>query len=129
MGESHYQRRFTWTQFALTKSRASSWPTATICKHLAAVGQAVLDDRVAHIRVEYDSRFTGGDYSGIRSFVLVSQQRIDEAVAELGNAGLPNDGDAAIRLAFRKQTTLDPMHIIHVSADETFNQYGELISV
>lgn len=79
----------------------------------------VLAERVACIKVEYDATYTGGDYAGVGSTVLIPCARVD-ALAEKD----PSGGDG-VALAFTEKTQLDPSHIIHYSVDERYNEAGE----
>jgi len=90
---------------------------------IAIYGHAkgVLAERQVHIRVEYDTAYTGGNYNGVGEFAYIPLSLV-EAFAEQDQ-----DGDDCVELAFTKITKLDSMHIIHYTMDEQYNQDGELI--
>lgn len=78
------------------------------------------------VKVEYDTTYTGGDYNGVGSFVYIPEELIEASLAELSMIG-PHDYEDALHLAFRKQTHLDSMHIVHYTSDEAYTPDGELI--
>lgn len=61
----------------------------------------------AHIQVEYDLQFWGGDYSGVGQFAYVPATLVDE----LG-----------VEEAFQAHTGIDPVHIVHYSLDELYTE-------
>lgn len=73
-----------------------------------------------HIKVEYDTRYTGGDYSGVGEMVYIP-------VSLIAECGKHTSMDDAVDLAFRKQTHIDSMHIIHYTTDERYTKEGHLI--
>lgn len=58
-----------------------------------------------YIRIEYDPDHSGGDNSGVRSYV-----NIHESMIKLGEGF-----EDSVRSAFRKSTNLDPVCITHYS--------------
>lgn len=86
-----------------------------------AHARSVLAERQLHIRVEYDSLFTGGDYDGVGKFAYIPLSLVEQLAAQ------DPDGDDGVELAFTKITKMDSMHIIHYTMDEHYNQAGELV--
>jgi hypothetical protein len=72
--------------------------------------------KIPHTRVEYDLEFCGGNYSDTGSFALIPHSVIDT-----------HRGD--VPAAFRAHTGFDPMHMIHYTEDEVYDQNGNLIDV
>ena len=81
----------------------------------------VLAERRIQIRVEYDPRYTGGEYHGVGQVVLIPLSLIE------GFAKQDSDGDDSVELTFTKVTKLDCMHIINYMLDDHYNQDGELV--
>jgi hypothetical protein len=69
------------------------------------------DTAQPHIRVEYDLEFAGGNYDKVGRFYYVP-------VAAANAAG-------SVEEAFKRLSGYDPMHIIHYSPDEWYDQDGE----
>lgn len=69
-------------------------------------------DHVPCRKVEYDTSFFGGDYSGVGNVVYI-----------------PNDDDVDIREMFQRMTGIDPIHIVHIPLDETYTIDGELLEL
>ena len=65
-----------------------------------------------YLLMEYDLQFVGGNYGGVGQFALVPVARVDAV-------GAPQ--------AFQEETQIDPCHIIHWSADEVYDEYGNLL--
>ncbi len=89
--------------------------------------EAGVSEEDTYVQVEYDTTYTGGDYNGVGSFVYIPEKLIEAAHTELSKIGAPSDYEDALHLAFRKQTHLDSMHIVHYDSDERYTQDGELI--
>ncbi len=68
---------------------------------------------MAAIQVEYDESFWGGDYSKVGKLVLVHQSTVEK----LGS----------VDAAFRATTGLDPIHIIHYSEDDLYDDAWNLL--
>lgn len=66
------------------------------------------------VRVEYDLAYAGGNYSGVGEYAYIPWEEIDTH----GN------GEGALRLAFRAVTGHDPIHIVHYTFDEVYDQRG-----
>jgi len=79
----------------------------------------VLSERKPHIQVEYDTTYTGGEYSGTGETVLIPLDLI-EAFEKEGS-------DEPVDAAFRKLTHMDSMHIVSYSLDELYNEHGERV--
>jgi hypothetical protein len=69
------------------------------------------DSPVAHIQVEYDLNYTGGDYSKTGNLAYVPCSLIDEA--------------GSVEAAFQRHTGHNPIHIVHHSPDELYTADGE----
>lgn len=69
-------------------------------------------------RVEFDSNYSGGDYSGVGSFVHIPLRIIDQYEGDEGEQ---------LKAAFNSFTNLNPVHIIHYSLDELYDLEGDLI--
>lgn len=69
-------------------------------------------DHVVCRKVEYDTSFFGGDYSGVGNMVYI-----------------PSDDDIDIREMFQRMTGIDPVHIVHIPLDETYTIDGELLEL
>jgi hypothetical protein len=81
---------------------------------------SVRAQRVLHLKVEYDARYTGGEYSGMGETTFLPLPEIKALEEHLGF-------DGAIKALFKNKTGLDPLHIVHYSSDEMYNAYEELI--
>jgi len=66
----------------------------------------------AHIQVEYDRNYFGGDYSGVGEFALIPVDEIPK-------------GANGVKRAFEKSTGLHRQHIVHYSEDELFDADGD----
>ena len=73
------------------------------------------------IKVEYDTLYTGGDYSGVGQTVLIPTILV-EALQSVAS------GEDPVEMAFRKHTHLDSRHIVFFSVDEEFNAAGDTVS-
>lgn len=78
-----------------------------------------------YIRVEYDTLYTGGNYEGVGNFVYIPESLVEQAARACEKDGIKED---PVHFAFRKQTHMDSMHIIHYSSEERYTEDGELIS-
>ena len=65
-----------------------------------------------YLLMEYDLQFVGGNYGGVGQFALVPVARVDAVGAHQ---------------AFQEETQIDPCHIIHWSADEVYDEHGNLL--
>lgn len=65
------------------------------------------------IQVEYDVNFWGGNYSGVGNFALIKLTEIN--------------GIGGVKAAFRESTGIDPVHIIHYSFDDLYDDEGDLV--
>lgn len=76
------------------------------------LADACFDMHEPHIQVEWDRSYWGGDYSGVGRF-----------------AYLPFNGltDENLPERFREVTGHDPVHIIHYTFDELYDEHGEPI--
>jgi len=79
----------------------------------------VIQERKPHILVEYDTTYTGGEYSGTGQTVLIPLDLIDTIEKE--------GSDEPVHEAFQKLTHMDPMHIVSYSPDEIYNKHGERV--
>lgn len=68
------------------------------------------DTAAPHVRVEYDTEFTGGEYDGVGAFAYLPLAR----VATVG-----------VEAAFAEATRLDPVHMVHHTLDELYDASGE----
>lgn len=85
----------------------------------AAIG--TVSETEAHIKVEYDPRYTGGDYTDVGDFAYIPVTLVDAFCKE------GHDFEDALGLAFTKVTKQDAMHIVHYTSDEHFDHQGEPI--
>lgn len=65
-----------------------------------------------HIRVEYDTRYFGGGYTGVGDFVYIPLETISKT--------------HSVEEAFTAQTGLPRVHIIHFCPDELWTAAGEV---
>ena len=71
----------------------------------------------ACIRVEYDRTFLGGDYSKVGDFAYIPLDAIGAVPGMLR-------GDERLKAAFQIITGYDPIHIVHFTYDEVYDQDG-----
>lgn len=64
-----------------------------------------------HLRVEYDLAYFGGDYGNTGDFAYIPVPLVDRC--------------GSVEQAFRNDTGHDPVHIVHYSEDEHFDQDGD----
>jgi hypothetical protein len=69
------------------------------------------------VRVEWDLSFFGGDYSDVGTFVHIPLALIDRMKGRGENTRLEK--------AFTQMTKQEPVHIIHWSPDEFYDQDGK----
>ncbi len=111
-------RRDAWAEFDV---RTQAWVLGTVfdaghcvkCDGVASLKDVEIPD--LFMRVEYDKKFCGGDYSGTGEFVLIPLSLVE----------VTDDMDSA----FEEKTGLNPVHIIHYSEDELFDAAGEHVEV
>jgi hypothetical protein len=68
------------------------------------------------VRVEWDLNYSGGNYSDVGNFVYIPLDMIDRQKGRSEQSKLEK--------AFRQMTGQDPVHIVHWSPDEVFDQDG-----
>jgi len=68
----------------------------------------------AHIEIEYDPRYCGGDFDDVGETICIPVVEIPK-------------GKRGVERAFRKLTGLDPIHIIHYCPDEYCDADGNLL--
>lgn len=73
------------------------------------------DDDKHFIQVEYDKTFFGGDYSGVGDYALIHVSLVK-----------PYGGVPA---AFKAETGIDTVHIIHYSEDQLYDKNGNEVEV
>ena len=64
-----------------------------------------------HLQVEYDLAYCGGDYGNSGDFAYIPVALVDRC--------------GSVEQAFLKYTGHDPVHIVHYSEDELFDQDGD----
>jgi len=82
-----------------------------------------LIDEEPHIKVEYDTSYTGGNYSDVGDFAYIPVSLIDAFIDESHDECF----ETALHAAFRKLTHLDSMHIVNFNSEERFTESGEAI--
>lgn len=70
--------------------------------------------KVKCIRVEWDPKYGGGDYSGVGLFAYLPVEDIEDHL----------DHDAAVKEIFERETGRNPVHIIHYFSDVMYDQEG-----
>jgi hypothetical protein len=63
-----------------------------------------------HIRVEYDTHYTGGDYTDVGDYAYIPSALVEQM---------------GVERAFYKTTDINSIHIVHWSADELFTAAGD----
>ena len=101
----------------LEKLVAGAVKNSKICVFCPDGDDSILEyirDNIVCRKVEYDTSFFGGDYSGVGNMVYI-----------------PDDDDFGLRVdikeVFQRMTGIDPVHIVHVSLDEEYTFDGELV--
>jgi len=69
------------------------------------------------VRVEYDLRYSGGDYQKVGDFAYIPLNIIDAVRGNLTD-------DERLKAAFRATTGHDPIHIVHYTFDEVYDENG-----
>lgn len=69
------------------------------------------------VRVEYDLSYTGGDYHKVGDFTYVPLKVIDAV-----RGGLTDD--ERLKAAFRATTGYDPIHVVHYTFDQVYDENG-----
>lgn len=64
------------------------------------------------VQVEYDTKYTGGEYSRVGQLALVPTALVREV---------------GVEAAFQRTTGVNPVHIVHYSEDELYGADGERI--
>ena len=82
--------------------------------HYIGADDSSVFERVECTSVEYDLKYTGGDYNDVGCFVYVPNDVIEKA-----------NGD--VNAAFQAFTGIDHIHVVSYSQDETFNLEGDTI--
>ena len=69
------------------------------------------------VRVEYDLNYAGGDYDKVGIFAFIP-------LAAIGAVPGMLTGDERLKAAFQIITCCDPIHIVHYTFDEVYDQDG-----